>query len=143
MVPLLYEVLVHAERSSPFGAKGRWYLASAHPDLAGAEASYHALSAQFASPRITLALVRSEHDPASGLFVDRIVKATGRVPMISRKSMERLDPATRVALEKDVVQAPVALPAGGAVPGEPRSLPWAWLGFVAATVGLFAAITAG
>lgn len=144
MVPLLYEVLLHAERPSAFGQKGRWYLASAHQDIAGAETAYRALAAQFSDPAITLAVVRSEHDPSSGLFRDRIVKASGRVPMIQRSTMEKLDAATRVALERQF-SAPVsmALPERPIVAVQERPLPWAWLGFVAATVGLFAAITVG
>jgi hypothetical protein len=140
----LYEVLVHAEIPTRLGAKGRWYLGAAHPDLAGAEASFRALEADFPSPRVTVAMVRSEHDPRTGLFVDRIVKARGLVPMIARKSMERLDPATREAIAKATAQPKpeVVLAAGGAV-ATSRGYGWMWIGFVAATVGLFAAITAG
>jgi hypothetical protein len=144
MVPFLYEVLLHAERPSAFGQKGRWYLASAHQDIAGAEAAFRALTAQFPSPAVTLAVIRSEHDPASGLFVDRIVRATGRLPMIDRRGIERLDTATKASIEKQVAaQAPVALPEGPSAQASSRPLPWAWVGFVAATVGLFAAITVG
>jgi len=144
MVLLLYEVLLHAERPSAFGQKGRWYRASAHQDIAGAEAAYRALTAQFLSPAVTVAVIRSEHDPASGLFVDRIVRATGRLPMIDRQGMERLDTSARATLEKQFAPAPSML-----LQEEPLSLasarpmPWAWVGFVAATVGLFAAITVG
>lgn len=141
----LYEVLLHAEIPTRVGAKGRWYLGSAHPDLAGAEAAYRALDADFPSPKVTVAMVRSEHDPRTGLFVDRIVKARGLVPMITRKSMERLDPATRDAIAKatappkpDVVLAP-----GGAAVAASRTGGWLWIGFVIVTVGAFAAITAG
>jgi hypothetical protein len=143
MVPLLYEVLLHAERPSAFGQRGRWYLASAHQDIAGAEAAFRALSAQFPAPAVTVAVIRSEHDPASGLFVDRIVKATGRLPMIDRRGMARLDTAARDTLEKHFAPAAVALPEACAAATPARTLPWAWMGFVAATVGLFAAITVG
>jgi hypothetical protein len=37
----------------------------------------------------------------------------------------------------------MALPERPIVAVQERPLPWAWLGFVAATVGLFAAITVG
>lgn len=144
MVPLLYEVLLHAERPSAFGQKGRWYLASAHQDIAGAEAAFRALTAQFPAPAVTLAVVRSEHDPASGLFVDRIVRATGRLPMIDRRGMERLDTATKDSLEKQFAPlAAVALSEGPVMRASARPLPWGWVGFVAATVALFAAITVG
>lgn len=144
MVPLLYEVLLHAERPSVFGQKGRWYLASAHQDIAGAEAAFRALAAQFSAPGITLAVIRSEHDPASGLFRDRVVKATGRVPVIARDSLERLDAATCGALARDFSSLPpVALPERPVASVQARALPWGWLGVVAATVGLFAAVTVG
>jgi hypothetical protein len=144
MVPLLYEVLLHAERPSALGQKGRWYLASAHQDIAGAEAAFRALAAQFPDPAVTLAVVRSEHEPATGLFVDRIVKASGRLPVIDRRAMQRLD-ATAMAMLENQASAPppVTLSDGPAPPAQARPLPWGWLGFVAATVGLFAAITVG
>ena len=141
----LYEVLLHAEIPTRVGAKGRWYLGSAHPDLAGAEASYRALDADFPSPKVTVAMVRSEHDPRTGLFVDRIVKARGLVPMITRKSMERLDPPTREAIAAATAppKPEVALGAGGGVVVAQRGSGWMWIGFVIATVALFAAVTTG
>jgi hypothetical protein len=141
----LYEVLLHADIPTRVGAKGRWYLGSAHPDLAGAEAAYRALDADFPSPKVTVAMVRSEHDPRTGLFVDRIVKARGLMPMITRKSMERLDPATREAIAKATAppKPEVVLAPGGAAVAAPRGGSWLWIGFVVATVALFAAITAG
>ncbi|WP_291298350.1 hypothetical protein [Elioraea sp.] len=141
----LYEVLLHAEIPTRVGAKGRWYLGSAHPDLAGAEASYRALEADFPSPKVTVAMVRSEHEPRTGLFVDRIVKARGLVPMIARKSMERLDPATREAIANATAppKPEVVLPPAAAAVAASRGGGWLWIGCVAATVGLFAAITVG
>lgn len=144
MAPLLYEVLLHAARPSAFGQKGRWYLASAHQDIAGAEADFRALAAQFPAPGITLAVIRSEHDPASGRFRDRVVKATGPVPAITRAAVERLDAATMAALVREFSAAPpVTRPARRVASAQARLLPWGWLGVVAATVGLFAVITVG
>lgn len=144
MVTLLYEVLLHVERPSAFGQKGGWYFASTHQDIAGAEAAFRVLTAQFPDPAVTLAVIRSEHDPASGLFVDRIVKATRRLPMIDRQGMDRLDTAAKAMLEKQFARKPAVARSKAAVARAPaRPLPWAWLGFVAATVGLFAAITVG
>jgi hypothetical protein len=142
MARLLYEVLLHAERPSALGQKGRWYLASAHQDIAGAEAAFRALATQFPAPGVTLAIVRSEHDPASALFVDRIVKSSGRLPMIDRRAVERLDATAMAMLARQFGSPqPVALAEGLAPSAPARPLPWGWLGFVAATVGLFAAIT--
>lgn len=153
MAVLLYEVLLYAERPGWLGPKGRWYLASTHPDIVGAEAVYRRLELDFPSGSVALAIVRSEHDPSSGRFADRVVHARGRIKPIGRASLTRLDEAARQTILEWVSQGPAAsaapppdpeLAPAGAMPVQPKGHSWAWFGFMVMTVGLFAAVaTAG
>ncbi|WP_144186748.1 hypothetical protein [Elioraea rosea] len=110
MVSGLFQVLVHAELPSLFGARARWFLAANHADLSGAEASFRALDLDLPSSSVSIVVVRREHDPATGTLVDRVVKARGAVPPIERGQMDDLDDAMRAELagiDRDV--APTVL----------------------------------
>ncbi len=146
MEQVVFEVLLHF-RPEPSGGKARWYIVSAHTRLLDAEAAYDDLAAELpkAAP-LSLVIVRSEHDKKSGLFRDRIVKAIGQPPMISRTAIKPLDAATKQELMGLGAQKPSAeMPAAGgraAAPARQSALsgPWIWLGFLAVTIGLFLAI---
>jgi len=129
LVSPLFEVILFADWPTRYGAAGRWFILGVYPSRGGAWAAFREITAELPDPRIQVALVQSTPDP-SGRFVDRIVEARGRLPMIERAKLVPLTEDVREDLREPEVVRSVNKPAP-----KPRRKGMGWVLPAAATLG--------
>lgn len=134
MVEPVFEILLHAETSTRFGRRGRWYLADAHTDRRVADWLYVELCERYPQRGISIAPVRSELDGASGLYHDRVLVHRGRVPLIRRAEVERLTEAAKREIARAHPPAGKGIDLGRSrpPPAAGRGSVWPWLAAAAA-----------
>lgn len=147
MADRTFEILLHAETSTRFGGRGRWYLAGANTDQRVAERLFTELCERYPQQGITVALVLSELSRETGLYHDRVVQSRGRAPLIKRaeikplteeagREIARAHPAAAAAREIDLGRSPAA-----AVPS--ANSPWPWIAAACFGMAIFAALRGG
>lgn len=147
MADRVFEILLHAETSTRFGRRGRWYLADAHSDRREGARIFTELCERYPQPGISVALVLSELDRESGLYHDRVVQSRGGVPLIKRAEVRRLTEEAR----REIARAHPAEPAGKDIDlgRGPAALvassgsPWPWIALVCFGMAIFAALRGG
>ncbi|WP_439576587.1 hypothetical protein [Elioraea sp.] len=147
MADRVFEILLHAETSTRFGARGRWYLADANTDRRVAERIFTELCERYPQAGIAIAIVLSELNRETGLYHDRVVQSRGGVPLIRRAEVRRLTEEARREIAR--AHAPEAAAKdidlgrsqAGAVPSS--GSPWPWIAAACLGMAVFAAFRGG
>jgi hypothetical protein len=147
MADRVFEILLHAETSTRFGRRGRWYLADANTDRRVGERIFAELCERYPHPGISVALVLSELNRETGLYHDRVVQSRGGVPLIKRAEVRPLTEEAR----REIVRAHQAAPAGkdidlgrspaAVVPS--AGSPWPWIAAACFGMAVYAALRGG
>lgn len=147
MADRVFEILLHAETSTRFGRRGRWYLADANTDRRVGERIFTELCERYPHPGISVALVLSELHRETGLYHDRVVQSRGGVPLIKRAEIRPLTEEVR----REIARVHPAGPAGkdidlgrsqaAVVPS--AASPWPWIAAACFGMAVFAALRGG
>lgn len=142
-----YEILLHADVSTVYGRRGRWYLAGANRDRLLADRFFRDLCEAYPQRGVSLALVLSELNPETGLYHDRVLKSRGRVPLIQRAEIRPLTEEAKREIARAVAPAPPAreidLGRGQAAAAAPAVSPWPWIAAACFAMAVFAALRSG
>jgi hypothetical protein len=147
MADRVFEILLHAETSTRFGARGRWYLADANTDRRVGERIFTELCERYPQPGISVALVLSELNRETGLYHDRVVQSRGGVPMIRRAEVRRLTEQARQEIARAHPSVPdgkdIDLGRGSAAAVPSSGSPWPWIAVACFGMAVFAALRGG
>jgi hypothetical protein len=147
MADRVFEILLHAETSTRFGRRGRWYLADANTDRRVGERIFTELCGRYPHPGISVALILSEFNPETGLYHDRVLQHRGRMPLIKRAEVKRLTEEAKreIARAYPVEAAGKNIDLGRAQPAVVRSAgsAWPWIAVACFGIVVFAALRGG
>lgn len=147
MVDRVFEVLLHAETSTRFGARGRWYLADANTDRRVAERIFTELCERYPQAGIAIALVLSELNRETGLYHDRVVQSRGGVPLIKRAEVRRLTEEVRREIARAHPSSPtgkdIDLARGPAAAVSSAGSPWPWIAAACFGMAIVATLRGG
>jgi hypothetical protein len=147
MADRVFEILLHAETSTRFGRRGRWYLADANTDRRVGERIFTELCERYPHPGISVALVLSELHGETGLYHDRVVQSRGSVPLIKRADVRRLTEEVRREITRahpiESAGKDIDLARSQAAVVSSTASPWPWIAAACFGMAIFAALRGG